>query len=312
MAKHLHLAIIFKASNLNYGESIGNILSLKKIASEGKNYSYISRQALRYDIVRLLKESYGFEYAKPDNVGGNEIVIQFHKDSKIDQYPEIDFFGYMKTEKKDKKKKESDEKTTEKTKTRKAVIRLTDATSMEAFNNDIDFGTNKGLADRLEDINGNNIFQSEIHKSYYAYTLTCSLDDIGEDPLDKISLPNIEKAKRMVALCNVIKLLYRDIRGKRENLSPLFIIGGLYDCGNPFFYNRLKLEFKKEGNKINSGMINDTLNMTMPPASSLVRDQTILGCVNGEFKNIDEIKIEAISIEAFFTELTTSIDQYYK
>jgi len=38
MVKHLHLAIIFKASNLNYGESIGNILSLKKLASEGKNF----------------------------------------------------------------------------------------------------------------------------------------------------------------------------------------------------------------------------------------------------------------------------------
>ena len=61
MAKHLHLAIIFKASNLNYGESIGNILSLKKMASEGKNYSYISRQALRYDIVRLLNENYNFD-----------------------------------------------------------------------------------------------------------------------------------------------------------------------------------------------------------------------------------------------------------
>jgi CRISPR-associated protein Cst2 len=312
MAKHLHLAIIFKASNLNYGESVGNILSLKKMASEGRNYSYISRQALRYDIVRLLKEIYGFEYAKPDNVGSSEIVIQFHKDSKIDQYPEIDFFGYMKTEKKDKKKKETDDQAAGKTKTRKAVIRLTDAISMEAFNNDIDFGTNKGLADRLDDIDGNNIFQAEIHKSYYTYTITCNLDDIGEDAQDKISLPKNEKAKRVGALCNVTKLLYRDIRGKRENLSPLFVIGGLYDCGNPFFYNRLKLEFKKEGNNVNAEMINDTLDITMPPAGSSVMSQTILGCVNGEFKNVDKLKIEAIPIEAFFTKLTTSIDQYYK
>jgi len=130
--------------------------------------------------------------------------------------------------------------------------------------------------------------------------------------LDSISLTKPVKAERVKALCNILKLLYRDIRGKRENLAPLFIIGGLYDCGNPFFYNRLKLEFKKEGNKINAEMINDTLDMTMPPAGLSVMNQTILGCVNGEFINIKEIKIDAISVEAFFEKLTTSIDQYYK
>lgn len=294
MAKHLHLAIIFKASNLNYGESIGNILSLKKMASEGKNYSYISRQALRYDIVRLLNENYNFGLTPTDRESG---VVQFAESSSIQDYPEIDFFGYMKTGS---------------GKIRKGIVRLTDATSLEPFNNDTDFATNMGLANRNDQKLDNDIFQSEIHKTYYSYTITFNLDDIGQDILDDISLTNPVKAERVKALCNVLKLLYRDIRGKRENLSPLFVIGGLYDCGNPFFYNRLKLEFKKEGNKINSGMINDTLDMTMPPADSSVMSHTILGCVNGEFINIDEIKINAIPIETFFAKLTASIDQYYK
>ncbi len=60
---YLHLAVVFKGSNLNYGEGVGNILSLKKITSGGKSYSYISRQALRYDIVKMLKEMYHYEYA---------------------------------------------------------------------------------------------------------------------------------------------------------------------------------------------------------------------------------------------------------
>ncbi|HPD57898.1 MAG TPA: type I-B CRISPR-associated protein Cas7/Cst2/DevR [Smithellaceae bacterium] len=294
MAKHLHLAIIFKASNLNYGESIGNILSLKKLASEGKNYSYISRQALRYDIVRLLNENYNFGLTPTDRESG---VVQFAENTSIQDYPEIDYFGYMKTGS---------------SKMRKGIVRLTDATSLEPFNNDTDFATNMGLANRNDQKLDNDIFQSEIHKTYYSYTITFNLDEIGEDTLDGISLTNPIKAKRVKALCNILKLLYRDIRGKRENLAPLFIIGGLYDCGNPFFYNRLKLEFKKEGNKINPDMINDTLDITMPPAGSTVMSQTILGCVSGEFINIKDIKIEAIPIEKFFGKLTTSIDQYYK
>ncbi|MCM8827950.1 MAG: type I-B CRISPR-associated protein Cas7/Cst2/DevR, partial [Candidatus Omnitrophica bacterium] len=61
--KYLHMAVIFKASNLNYGEGVGNILTLKKVTTEGKNFSYISRQALRYDIVRGLNELYGYKPA---------------------------------------------------------------------------------------------------------------------------------------------------------------------------------------------------------------------------------------------------------
>jgi len=96
-----------------------------------------------------------------------------------------------------------------------------------------------------------------------------------------------------------LKLLYRDIRGKRENLAPLFIIGGLYDCGNPFFYNRLKLEFRKEGNHINAGMINDILSVTMPPNGNTVKSQSLMGCIEGEFKNTEQIKIDALSVESF-------------
>jgi len=292
MAKHLHLAIIFKASNLNYGESIGNILSLKKMASEGKNYSYISRQALRYDIVRLLNENYNFGLTPTDRESG---VVQFAENSSIQDYPEIDFFGYMKTGS---------------GKMRKGIVRLTDATSLEPFNNDTDFSTNMGLANRNDQKLDNDIFQSEIHKTYYSYTITFNLDEIGVDK--DIHLEKTEKALRIKALLNVLKLLYRDIRGKRENLSPLFVIGGLYDCGNPFFYNRFKLEFRKEGNHINAEMINDVLAVTMPPDSNTVKAQSLMGCVAGEFKNIDQIKIDTLSVESFFTNLISSIDQYYK
>jgi len=81
--KYLHLAVVFKASNLNYGEGVGNILTLKKVTTEGKNYSYISRQALRYDIVRMLKEMYGYNLAEVNKDAG---VIQFATGATIQDF----------------------------------------------------------------------------------------------------------------------------------------------------------------------------------------------------------------------------------
>ncbi len=292
--KYLHMAVVFKASNLNYGEGVGNILTLKKVTTEGKSYSYISRQALRYDIVRMLEELYGY---KPAEVNKEAGVIQFSETATIKDFPEIDFFGYMKT-------KESN-------KIRKAVVRLTDAVSLEPFNNELEFATNKGLADRIPNNIGNDIFQAEIHRSYYCYTITCNLDEIGVDSVYKIVLGDAERAERVKGLLSVIKLLNRDVRGKRENLSPLFVIGGLYDVGNPFFYNRIKLSFTKDKILLNEKLINSTL--TIKTLEDTVREQTMLGYLDGEFSNVGDITIsEKLSIENFFGKLENIIDKFYK
>ena len=293
--KYLHFAVVFKGSNLNYGEGVGNILSLKKMSSYGKNYSYMSRQALRYDIVRMLNEIYDYPLTPVDKASG---VIQFEESTTIQDYPEIDFFGYMKT--------------SDGNKIRKAVIRITDAVSLEPFHNEMDFGTNKGLADRIENNVGNDIFQPEIHNSHYSYAITCDLDKIGKDEIYNIDLDPAEKSQRISKLLNVIKLLYRDIRGKRENLSPLLVIGGLYDSGNPFFYNRIKLSFTKEKTLIDTEMIDSVLKIKV--LNDTVGDQTILGAVAGEFSNVDSININkdnTYDIEDFFVTLSENITTYY-
>jgi CRISPR-associated protein Cst2 len=88
---YLNLTVVFEGSNLNYGEGFGNVLSLKKISSRGRNYSYISRQALRYDMVRIMNESFGMPLTDVNKEKG---VVQFSTDAKIDRFPEIDLFGY--------------------------------------------------------------------------------------------------------------------------------------------------------------------------------------------------------------------------
>ena len=79
-------------------------------------------------------------------------------------------------------------------KKRSAKVRLSNATSLETYKGDLDFLTNKGLADRLSE--NMNLAQSEIHKSLYKYTITCDLDQIGIDEVYDINLPKEEKARR--------------------------------------------------------------------------------------------------------------------
>lgn len=298
MAKHVSLTILFEGSNLNYGEGFGNIQSLKKISSKGKNYSYISRQALRYDLVRIMNEEFNIDLTP---IGKDGKVIQFEKNASIKDFPEIDLFGYMKTGSNANKGNQE---------IRKAVVRLTDAVSIEPYNNDMDFGNNMGLA-RRKPGEDNGLFQSEIHKAFYSYTVTIDLDKVGYDENDKTELTASEKEKRISILLDSIKILYRDIKGKRENLSPCFAIGGVFDSGNPFFYNRVNLEFQKDKILLNSKILNDILKTSIN--NKEIKESASIGFINGIFANVDEIDInDKLSIEEFFKTLKKNISNSIK
>lgn len=301
--KGLTISIIFEASSLNYGEGLGNVTSLKKITREdGENYSYISRQAIRYNIV----EQMGINNTK---LALDGTVVQFAPEATIKDYPEIDLFGYMKTSKEKSDKKNKDDKK-EKTKTRSAVVRLSNGISIEPFSGDLDFLTNKALFDRYikqtnDDKSGGNIAQSEIHKSYYTYTIAIDLDKVGVDLNDNIEIPNEEKAERIKLLLNTVKFLYRDIKGRREDLKPLFVIGGIYSMKNPFFDGKLKVN----KNKVNVTLIKNILNLDKE-----IMDNTKVGFIRGIFSNDDEIEehLKAVEMAYFFEEIKEIVDEYYK
>ena len=293
--KGLTLSIIFEAESANYGESFGNISSLKKLSrGDGNSYSYISRQALRYNIINQL----GWDNTKVSNA---DKVVQFEKDASIKDYPEIDFFGYMKTGKNSANGSSN---------TRNAVVRLSNAIALESYNSDLDFLTNMALAKRGGMDNA--IAQSEIHKSYYAYTVTIDLDKVGIDEIikdkennkEKHEIDNKEKAKRVKELLKVLKTLYRDIRGRRENLSPIFIIGGVYNIKNPFFENRLKVN----KNNLEIKTIIDVLDL-----DTEIKNNTICGLVDSMFSNTEEIKekLKAQSVSYVIDELSKKVDEYY-
>ena len=285
--KGLTISIIFEAESANYGEGVGNVASLKKISrGKGNQYTYISRQAIRYNI----GEQLGEEYAPVKAEGsGEKKVIQFDESATIDKYPEIDFFGYLKTEKKQSGKKRS------------AKVRLSNAISLEPYKGDLDFLTNKGLADRLkEDMN---IAQAEIHKSYYRYTMVADLEQIGIDEEYKIELANEEKARRVKKLLDTVAFLYRDIRGRREDLKPLFAIGGVYDIKNPVFQNVLDVK----DNRLTVDQIKGVL-------FENISEDTYCGLVEGKFDNDNEIKakLKAMTMPEFFNKLKSKVDDYYE
>ena len=283
----LTITMIVLAESANYGEGVGNITTLKKLSrGDCEQYSYISRQALRYSLVRQLEWD-----STP--VDGKSGVVQFAPSATIENYPEIDLFGYMKTTAKEEDSKGG-------AATRNAVARLSNAVSLEPYQSDLEFLTNMGLAQRsgLE----NAIAQSEIHRAYYTYTLSVDLDRVGVD--GKLEISSEEKAARVKTLLEGIQYLYRDIKGRRENLAPLFVIGGRYQRKNPFFENRMTV--KK--NRVNV----DTL-MELVNGSEDIMNHTVAGVVTGMFDNDSQIKeqLHATTVDAAFDHLKKEVDAYY-
>ena len=297
----LTISMIFNAQSLNYGEGIGNISELKKLSrGDGKVYTFASRQALRYDIARLGNEMFGWNLQVVDKTQG---TVQFKDEFSIEDSEEMDLFGYMKTS-----KKTND--TEGGSNIRSAAVRLSNAISLEDYKSDMDFLNNKGLADRINE--DPNLAKVEQHLSYYTYTVTIDLSKIGKD--GEIELSNEEKTNRVIQLLEIIKVLNRQIRGREENLSPLFIIGGIYELNSPYFLGRIKLENSKNGFSINTNILEDTMKLKI--GNNAISDNTNIGIVKDIFENENEIneKFEGkvINVQEFFDRLENNIREYYK
>lgn len=290
--KGLTATIIFMAESANYGESLGNIANLKKMTrGNGSQYTYISRQALRYNIVEQLDEP----LAKLSQDGDNsKAVIQFDKNASVTDFPELDFFGYLKTAKESSGLKRS------------AKVRLSNAIALEPYLGDTDFLTNMGLAARLRAEKGNDannsIAQSQIQRSYYRYTTTIDLDQIGIDAVDGTNLDNAEKSRRVQKLLDTIAFLYRDIRGRREDLKPLFIVGGVYDIKNPVFENIVTVDK-------NSIKVKPILE-----AEESLPNETFTGVVSDQFDNDEQLKTElkAGTVGSVIKNLKQKVGDYYE
>lgn len=297
----LTITMIFNAESLNYGEGIGNISELKKLSrGNGKVYTFASRQALRYDIARLGNKMFGWNLEVVDKSKG---TVQFKDECTIKDSEEMDLFGYMKTSKK------SDDKAGGSS-IRSAAVRLSNAISLEDYKSDMDFLNNKGLADRINKFP--NLANVEQHLSYYTYTVTIDLEKIGKD--GEIELDNEVKMKRVIELLEILKVLNREIRGRKENLSPLFVIGGVYNLNSPYFLGRIELKNVKQKFAINTNILEDTMKLKI--GENEISQDTNIGIVKDIFENEKEIEEKfankVSNIQDFFEKLEDSVKQYYK
>ncbi len=297
----LTISMIFHAQSLNYGEGIGNISELKKLSrGDGKVYTFASRQALRYDIARLGNKMFGWNLEVVDKSKG---TVQFADKYTIEDSVEMDLFGYMKTSKK------ADGETGG-SNIRSAAVRLSNAISLEDYKSDMDFLNNKGLADRINEFP--NLANVEQHLSYYTYTVTIDLEKVGID--GTIELEKEEKSKRVIELLEILKMLNREIRGREENLSPLFIIGGLYNLNSPYFLGRIKLENTNDGFSINTNTLKDTMKLKI--GDNAIEEDTRIGIVKDIFKNEKELEElfsdKVLNIQDFFEKLENDVKEYYK
>ena len=190
---------------------------------------------------------------------------------------------------------------------RSAAVRLSNAISLEEYKNDIEFLNNKGLADRIPEFP--NLANIEQHLSFYTYTITIDLEKVGVDA--DIELDNEIRAKRVKELLEIVKVLNREIRGREENLSPIFVIGGLYKLNSPFFLGRIKLNGKDGEFSIDTEMLKDTMKLKLGENS--IEEDTKVGIVKNVLKNEKEIEenFNTTNIQDFFEDLENKVEQYY-
>lgn len=179
MSRFLVLDVVFYGGSLNYDQGSGNYQELKKITKwDGRQYTLVSRYALRYSILETAKRMGLWEIADASNLqkagDGNKTVIQPATEllltGEILKYPEFDLFGYLIT-------------STTPQNFRESPVKISHAVSMTPFTYDALFNANIGLANRMKKKEGKmepNPFTSEEHQTFYQYSIVVDVDRIGK------------------------------------------------------------------------------------------------------------------------------------
>jgi len=179
MSRYIVMDIVFYGNSLNYDQGSGNYQELKKITKwDGRQYTMVSRYALRYSLLDTAEKMNIFKVADAGNLiksgTGDKTVIQpateFLLSGEILNFPEFDLFGYLITE-------------TTPQNFRTAPVKLSHAVSMTPFMYDAHFNANIGLANRMRKRYGEmkpNPFTAEEHETFYQYSIVVDVDSIGE------------------------------------------------------------------------------------------------------------------------------------
>ncbi|EDP75973.1 type I-B CRISPR-associated protein Cas7/Cst2/DevR [Hydrogenivirga sp. 128-5-R1-1] len=312
--------ITAKATSLNYGESVGNVSVLKKLSlGDGSQKTFVSDKALKYDMRRKGKEEKGWrllderlkEYVAK-NTENSTLDVDSFGEALVKDYEEFDLFGGLFTNlKTDKKVKLSYGDSVK----RVCPVKVTYAFSISQFSGDMNFLNNIDAYNRyikhVEDKPEQAIANSEEHTSHYLYTVTVDLDRVGvwekEDGTTEDVLDNKEKAKRVLELLEIIKTLNRQIKGRWENLSPVFVVGGVFSVKHPFFMEGVEAVEDRDKLWLNTQRLSESYDY-LPEG-----EEAVVGMLSGVFGNEEDIReaLGAGSVAEAFKRLKEQVREYY-
>ena len=302
--KGITLTIITsKIQSVNYGETIGNVSTLKKLSVGTGNrkrlITYFSDKAIKFDVKRIGREMFGWKLMDKSITEIFKKCIT--KDLKFDdkefnkrmirEYIEFDLFGgmfadiggiektikedikeeimkmidekimKMNIKKEEKKMERKIEIEVEKLK-RTQPVRFSDGYSISEFVYDMNLINDIDAYNRyIQYIAGQkkqSLVYPEEHFAHYIYTVNMDLDRVGaydDEENGRVKYKSVfeddytTRANRVKELLRIIMFyLNRNIRGRTENLTPVFLIGGVYDVKHPFFMG--KINFWEENGQL--------------------------------------------------------------
>lgn len=333
-----------KIQSVNYGETIGNVSTLKKL-STGTDYpkkliTYFSDKAIKYDVKRIGRHQFNWKLMDKSIVS---VFIKncsdkgFNHDNflrdMIKEYEEFDLFGgmfadigsiYIKKEKKIKidsnKCSLKQEIELEKLK-RSQPVRFSNGYSISEFVYDMNLLNDIDAYNRYIQHTAGQKKQSliypEEHFSYYTYTLTIDLDKVGayekEEDGKVIFEPVVDptvRAKRINDILEIVLLyLNREIKGRKERLTPVFLIGGVYDVKHPFFANAIY--FWEENQKLNFKAENITKILDTYKSVESIKENTFLYYDDSFVTAKENITIQNQSLPTILEALKAKVSVYY-
>lgn len=290
--KFISLDVVFYGSSLNYDWGEGNYQELKKITKwDGRQYVLVSRYALRYSILHWANKLFPekWKLAGRDELweGKEKEVPRLRYKGELERtkyqgksykdflkeifenFPEFDLFGFMIA------KKGSEEPAL----TRVSPVKISHAISLTPTNLDAHTIANLDIVRRAGKA-GSNPVTIEEKADFYVYNVTIDVERVGKylesehgmEEIGDIKLNNELAQERILQLIETVLNLKRDIKGRREDLSPWFVVLGIYKDGRyETFMDKIRLErkthykvkrtYKKEGdteiieNEIEEGLM---------------------------------------------------------